>query len=84
MNDEEIREHLIQIKGVGEWTIDMFLIFALNRKNVLLIGDLGIRRGFMKVFNLRKTPDETHMKRLASPYDGELTKFTIFLWSKLD
>jgi len=45
--DEEIREHLIQIRGIGHWTVDMFLIFALNRPNVLPLGDLGIIKGFI-------------------------------------
>jgi len=84
MNDDEIINHLIQIKGVGKWTAEMFLIFGLNRKNVISYNDLGIRKGFVKVFNLRKIPSEYQMKRLSKPFDGELTKFGIYLWSQLD
>ena len=50
MSDEEIREHLIAVKGIGRWTADMFLIFALTRQTVLPVGDLAIRKGFQKAF----------------------------------
>ena len=84
MNNTEIKEHLIRVKGIGSWTADMFLIFALNRQNVLPMGDLGIRNGFKKTFKLKNSPSETQMKRLSKPYEDELTKFSIFLWSNLD
>src|SRR5579872_6210172 len=50
MTDGEIKEHLVRVKGIGPWTADMFLIFALNRPNILPVGDLGIQKGFQKVF----------------------------------
>jgi len=84
MTDSEIKEHLMQVKGVGSWTADMFLIFALNRRDVLPIGDLGTRKGFQKAFNLKKLPTEKHMQKLAKPYGGERTELTLFLWQILD
>ncbi|MES2014773.1 MAG: DNA-3-methyladenine glycosylase 2 family protein, partial [Patescibacteria group bacterium] len=54
MSDEEIREHLIAVKGIGRWSADMFLMFALNRPDVLPTGDLGIRKGFQELFKLKK------------------------------
>ncbi|MBX4200323.1 DNA-3-methyladenine glycosylase 2 family protein [Candidatus Parcubacteria bacterium] len=84
MSDEEIREHLIQVKGIGMWTADMFLIFALNRKNVLPTGDLGIRKGFMRAFNLRKLPDHSKMVKLARAFNGKHTELSLHLWFLLD
>ncbi|MFA6520354.1 MAG: DNA-3-methyladenine glycosylase 2 family protein [Candidatus Paceibacterota bacterium] len=84
MTDQEIKEHLIQVKGVGPWTADMFLIFALNRKNVLPVGDLGTKKGFQKAFKLKKLPTEAQMYRLAESHKGEYTNLTLYLWDLLD
>jgi DNA-3-methyladenine glycosylase II len=84
MSDEEIKEHLIQVKGIGSWTADMFLIFALNRKNVLPVGDLGIRKGFQKVFLLRNLPTEKRMRILAQEHEGKHTELALHLWLQLE
>lgn len=84
MNEEEVRKLLLQIKGIGNWTVDMFLIFALNRPDILPVGDLGIKKGFQKVFNLRKLPSEKQMKRLAAGHRGELTNLSLYLWNSLE
>ena len=84
MTDEEIREHLIAVKGIGRWTADMFLMFALNRPNVLPLGDLGIKKGFQKAFKLRTLPDEKKMLKLAADYEGDHTQLSLYLWHMLD
>ena len=84
MADAEVKEHLMEIKGVGPWTADMFLIFALNRKNILPLGDLGTKKGFQKAFNLKKIPTEKQMLKLAEPHRGEYTILTLYLWQILD
>ncbi len=84
MSDEIVKEHLLQVKGIGPWTADMFLIFALNRPDILPVGDLGIQKGFMKAFNLKKLPNEKQMYKLAEPHKGEYTNLTLHLWSILD
>ncbi len=84
LSDEEIKEHLLQVKGIGPWTADMFLIFALNRENILPLGDLGIQKGFQKVFNLRKLPSAKQMQKLAKPHAGKHTELSLFLWQCLD
>lgn len=65
MTDQEIIEHLVQVKGIGEWTAHMFLIFKLGCPDVLPTEDLAIRKGFQKAFNLRTMPDH---KKNASAY----------------
>jgi DNA-3-methyladenine glycosylase II len=84
MSDIEVKEHLLQVKGVGPWTADMFLIFALNRKDILPVGDLGTKKGFQKAFNLRALPTEKQMLKLAEPHAGDRTVLTLYLWDILD
>jgi DNA-3-methyladenine glycosylase II len=84
MSDTEIKDHLIQVKGIGPWTADMFLIFALNRPNILPVGDLAIKKGFQKAFNLRSMPDEKKMRMLAREHEGEHTNLSLYLWQILD
>lgn len=84
MTDTEVKEHLIKVKGIGPWTADMFLIFALNREDILPVGDLGTQKGFQKVFKLKKLPSEKIMYKLAEPYKGKHTELTLFLWQILD
>ncbi len=84
MSDEEIKTRLLKVKGIGPWTADMFLIFALNRPNILPLGDLGIIKGFQKVFKLKSRPSERTMLRLARPHEGEHTTLSLYLWDSLD
>ncbi len=84
MTDQEIIDHLVQVKGIGEWTAHMFLIFALNRPDVLPTGDLAIKKGFVKVFGLRKVPTHEKMHTLAKAYAGERTKLSLYLWDSLE
>jgi len=84
MSDEEVKTKLVQVKGIGPWTADMFLIFALNRPDILPIGDLGIKKGFQKVFKLKKLPTERIMYKLAKPHAGERTYLSLHLWDSID
>jgi DNA-3-methyladenine glycosylase II len=84
MTDEEIIEHLTKVKGVGVWTAHMFLIFALNRPDVLPTGDLAIRKGFMRAFSLKKVPSHDKMVKLATPHTGERTHLSLHLWALMD
>lgn len=73
LSDEEIVKELTQVKGIGRWTAHMFLIFSLGRMNVLPTEDLGIRKGIMKLYRLKKLPDERKILEIAnkkqwSPY----------------
>jgi DNA-3-methyladenine glycosylase II len=84
LTDEEISEHLIQVKGIGQWTADMFLMFALNRPDVLPVGDLGIRNGFKKVYRLRGEPTADKMRTLAEPWRPFRTVGAWYLWRALE
>lgn len=70
-SDEKIIEELTVIKGVGEWTVHMFLIFTLGRLNVLPVSDLGLRRGAMLLYGLKKLPDEKKLRTLSKKFKWE-------------
>ena len=84
MKNEEIVEHLTQVKGIGEWTVHMFLIFTLNRPDVLPVGDLGIKKGFQIVYKLRQMPDSKRMEKLASAWRPHATTACWYLWRAAD
>lgn len=84
MSDEEIIEHLTKVKEIGVWTAHMFLIFALNRPDILPTGDLAIRKGFMKAFGLRTMPSEAKMIALAKEHAGNRTYLSLHLWKLMD
>lgn len=84
MTDEEIREHLIVVKGVGRWTADMFLMFTLSRPDVLPTGDLGIQKGFKKHFSLRTLPDPAKMEKLSKEWQPYRTVACWYLWELVD
>jgi DNA-3-methyladenine glycosylase II len=84
MTDEEIREHLIVVKGVGRWTADMFLMFTLYRPDVLPTGDLAIQKGFQKLFNLEMMPDAKEMETLSKDWAPHRTVACWYLWELVD
>lgn len=84
MTNDEIIAHLTQIKGVGVWTAHMFLIFTLNRPDILPTGDLGIRKGFQIVYKLKKLPDHKTMERLAKPWREHASIASWYLWRAAD
>lgn len=79
MSDEEIINELVQIKGIGNWTAEMILIFTLGRMDVVSYKDLGIRRGMKKLYNLDDLDEKTFLKyrKNYSPYG---TVASLYLW----
>jgi DNA-3-methyladenine glycosylase II len=82
--DEEVSAQLTAIKGLGQWTADMFLMFHLRRPDVLPVGDQGIRRAAQVQYRLRKLPDAQRLEKLARPWRPHRTLACLFLWSSLD
>ena len=56
LNDKEIIKKLIQVRGIGRWTVEMLLIFRLGRPNVLPVGDFAVRKGFSMIYGLKDLP----------------------------
>src|SRR6202171_6260877 len=68
LEDEQVIAELVAVKGLGLWTAQMFLMFHLERPDVLPVGDLGIRRAFERAYELDGLPDADEMERLALPW----------------
>ena len=83
LSDEEVAEQLTQVRGIGQWTVDMFLIFHLGRPDVLPVGDLGLRRAALLAYRLRKLPEPPRLKRLARPWRPWRSVATWYLWASL-
>jgi DNA-3-methyladenine glycosylase II len=81
--DAEVAQKLIEVKGIGQWTVDMFLIFHLGRPDVLPVGDLGIRRAAMLRYRLRKLPEPKRLIMLARPWRPWRSVASWYLWASL-
>jgi len=83
---EEIVNELTKIKGIGFWTVDMFLIFTLGRLNVLPVGDLGLKRAIMLNYSLEELPDENLVREIANKYnwDPYCSIASWYLWKSLE
>ena len=84
MTDEEISKELIQIKGIGQWTVDMFLMFTLNRPDILPYKDLGIQKGIMKILNMKNLPTKNEMENYSSKWRPYRTIACWYLWRMVD
>lgn len=84
MDDDELREVLTQVKGIGPWSVDMFLIFALWRPDVLPVGDLGVRKGMQRHFGLAGLPEAETMRELADPWAPYRTVASWYMWRVLE
>jgi DNA-3-methyladenine glycosylase II len=81
--DEEVARRLIEVKGVGQWTVDMYLLFHLGRPDILPVGDLGIRRAAMLEYGLRKLPQPDRLVKLARPWRPWRSVASWYLWASL-
>ena len=80
MTDQEVRDDLLHIKGIGPWTVDMFLIFTLNRMDVLPYTDLGIQKAFKIMFNLDDLPSKNEMETYSKIWKPYRTLACWYLW----
>jgi DNA-3-methyladenine glycosylase II len=84
LDDEAIIERLTAIKGIGRWTAEMFLIFALNRPDVFPVADLGIRAGLRRHFDLSDLPAPRQCVELTAPWRPYRTAAMWYLWRHAD
>ncbi len=84
LTDERIIAELTQVKGIGVWTVHMFLMFALRRPNVLPVGDLGIRNAIKRAYNLDEAPTATEIERIAEPWHPYCSVASWYLWRSLE
>lgn len=84
LSDAQVSEQLTAIKGIGQWSADMFMIFHLGRPDVLAVGDLGIRRAVERAYSLPKLPDVKTLTRIAEPWRPYRSLACLYLWASLD
>jgi DNA-3-methyladenine glycosylase II len=80
LSDDEIAAALIPVKGIGRWSVDMFLMFGLNRPDVLPTGDLGVQHGMRIYFGLRGVPTPAAMERLAERWRPFRSIAAWYMW----
>jgi len=83
MEDVAVIESLTQVKGIGNWTAQMFLIFHLHRPDVLPVNDLGIRSAIAKLYNLSTLPDPKTIEKVAQKWQPYRSLACRYLWRSL-
>jgi DNA-3-methyladenine glycosylase II len=83
-DDDTIREQLTQIKGIGPWSADMFLLFGLGRPDVWPVGDYGVRVAVKNQFRLRTLPEPQRMAKFGEPWRPYRSVASWYLWRSLD
>ncbi len=84
MSDEEVIAALTQVKGIGRWSAEMFLMFRLHRPDVLPVGDLGIVNAVKSVYRLRKTPTAQRIQKIGESWRPYRSVASWYLWRSLD
>jgi len=84
MKDEAIIEELVQVRGIGRWSVEMFLIFHLMRPNVLPVDDLGLRRAMERAYNDGEALTRDEMREIGARWDPYCSVATWYMWRSLD
>ena len=83
MSDEDVISQLTQVKGIGRWTAEMFLIFSLGRQDIFPVGDLALRKGVQILFSLPEIPKQIEAEKLGQRWKPYRTIATWYLWKSL-
>jgi DNA-3-methyladenine glycosylase II len=84
MTDEDVIASLVQVRGIGRWSAEMFLMFRLHRPDVLPVDDLGIVNAVQRVYGLRKRPTPDRIRRLGEAWRPYRSVASWYLWRTLD
>jgi DNA-3-methyladenine glycosylase II len=84
LDDEQVISELTAVKGIGTWSAHMFLMFHLERPDVLPVGDLGVRRAIERAYVLEEIPDAVTMQEIAESWRPHRTLACRYLWRSLD
>ncbi|MGQ0606415.1 MAG: DNA-3-methyladenine glycosylase family protein [Candidatus Nitrosotenuis sp.] len=84
LTDEEVIVQLTQVKGIGRWTAEMFLIFSLGRPDVLPVGDLGLKKGIQRLYSLSELPEKNQIEQIAEKWRPYRSVATWYLWKSLN
>jgi len=84
LTDDEVIAEITAVRGFGTWSAQMFLIFFLERPDVLPTGDLGIRKAVQAAYGLAEMPTPAELERIAEPWRPHRSLASIYLWESLD
>jgi DNA-3-methyladenine glycosylase II len=84
LSDAEVIERLTEVKGIGVWTVHMFLMFALRRTDVLPVGDLGIRNAIKAAYGLKDSPTPAEVEAMGARWRPYCTVASWYLWRSLE
>jgi DNA-3-methyladenine glycosylase II len=84
LTDAEVIERLTEVKGIGVWTVHMFLMFALRRTDVLPVGDLGIRNAIKAAYGLKESPTPAEVEAMGARWRPYCTVASWYLWRSLE
>ena len=84
MEDEEVVEAMTRVKGIGRWSAEMILLFRLQRRDILPVGDLGIVKAIQKVYGLRKPPRPERILEIGERWRPYRSVASWYLWASLD
>jgi DNA-3-methyladenine glycosylase II len=83
LGDEEVIEEIVAVRGLGQWTAEMFLLFHLERPDVLSGGDLGIRKAIQVEYGLEEMPPPTRVLEIGEPWRPHRSLASLYLWESL-
>jgi DNA-3-methyladenine glycosylase II len=84
LTDELVIQRLTQVKGIGAWTAHMFLMFGLRRRDVLPVGDLGIRMAIRNIYRMKELPNPKQIEKLAEKWRPYCSVASWYLWRSLE
>jgi DNA-3-methyladenine glycosylase II len=84
MSDAALVEHLTKVRGIGQWTVEMMLIFRLGRPDVLPVDDYGVRKGFMRTYGLTEMPKPKQLLAFGERWRPWRTVASWYMWRALD
>ena len=84
LGDEEVEREVTAVKGLGQWTAHMFLIFHLGRPDVLPVGDLGVRRAVERAYGFEALPSKEELEMLGERWAPYRSLASLYLWESLD
>jgi len=84
MDNEDVIQHLIQVRGIGRWTAEMFLMFTLGRMDVFSTGDLGLQKAIQQLYGYKKLPAERTLHKHANQWKPYRTIACWYLWRLVD
>jgi DNA-3-methyladenine glycosylase II len=83
MSDEEVIKHLVQVKGIGQWTAEMFLMFSLGRDDIFSYGDLALRNAMQRLYKMRAAPTPAQAAKITAKWSPYRTLGSRLLWASL-